>query len=243
MQAHFVLRAGRCVLPNAVDGATVVQHHASLIDRKPLMKLLHLDSSLLGAKSVSRELSAAVVAAWRLAEPNATVVYRDLAQDVPPQLTGELLQAMRFNQPPTSPAAIADLATINTMLDEFLAADGVVIGAPMYNFSVPTQLKAWIDALSQPGKTFAYTPQGPQGLAGDKRVVIASARGNFYSAPPMSARDYQETYLAAALGFMGIKRIDVVRAEGVNRSPEQRTASLQAAHAQIGAMFGDATQR
>jgi FMN-dependent NADH-azoreductase len=204
------------------------------------MKLLHIDSSLLGDKSVSRELSAAVVAAWRLAEPKATVVYRDLAHDVPPQLTGELLQAMRFNQPPTSPVAIADLGTINAMLDEFLAADGVVIGAPMYNFSVPTQLKAWIDALSQPGKTFAYTPQGPRGLAGDKRVVIASARGNVYSAPPMSARDFQETYLAAALGFMGVQRFDVVRAEGVNRSPEQRATALQAAHTQIAGMFHSA---
>ena len=123
------------------------------------------------------------------------------------------------------------------LLVEFLAADAIVIGAPMYNFSIPTQLKAWIDALSQPGRTFAYTDKGPRGLAVGKRVVIASSRGNRYSQPPMSAKDFQESYVKAALNFMGVTDIEVVRAEGVNLSPAQREAALAEAHKSIATLF------
>ena len=94
-------------------------------------------------------------------------------------------------------------------------------------------LKAWIDALSRAGKTFEYTPQGPRGLAGDKRVIVASSRGNVYSAPAMVERDFQERYLIEALKFMGISRIEIVRAEGVNRSPEMRASALAGARATI----------
>jgi FMN-dependent NADH-azoreductase len=201
------------------------------------MNLLHLDSSVLGPQSVSRLLSAEIVKAWRASVPQLRVTYRDLAKTVPPQLTGGALQAIRFGRIPDSDKTAADLASMNEMLDEFLAADAVVIGAPMYNFSLPTQLKAWIDALSQPGRTFAYTPEGPRGLAGNKRIVIASSRGNIYSASPMSAKDFQEPYLIAALRFMGIERFDVVRTEGVNRSPEMREAAIQSARETIKGLF------
>ena len=197
------------------------------------MNVLHIDSSLTGENSVSRTISREVVAAWRVADPTLQVIYRDLAVMVPPQLTGELLGALRFGKAPESAAGVADLALIDELLAEFLAADAVVIGAPMYNFSVPTQLKAWIDALSRAGKTFEYTPQGPRGLAGDKRVIVASSRGNVYSTPAMVERDFQERYLVAALKFMGISRIEIVRAEGVNRSPEMRASALAEARASI----------
>lgn len=206
---------------------------------KTPMKLLHIDSSLLGDKSVSRELSAAVVKAWRAQQPGLQVSYRDLALTPPPQLTGEALQVMKFGQPAArvDAQAQADLFLVEALLQEFLMADVIVIGAPMYNFSIPSQLKTWIDALAQPGRTFTYTEQGPRGLAGGKRVVIASSRGNRYSQPPMSAKDFQEPYLKAVLAFMGITDIDVIRAEGVNLGPTQREAALAEAHQRIASLF------
>lgn len=200
------------------------------------MQLLHLDASLSGPASVSRELSAAVVQAWRAAEPGLRVHYRDLAADPPPLLTGEVVRVFKFGgaaQPHLQP----QLDAIEALLDEFLAADALVIGAPMYNFSIPAALKAWLDAIAQPGRTFAYTPQGPRGLATGKRVVIASSRGNAYSQPPMAERDFQEPQLRAVLAFMGVTDVRVVRAEGVNRGAEQREAALRQAHAQIASLF------
>lgn len=199
--------------------------------------VLHLDSSLTGEASVSRLLSRETVDSWRAADPAVRVTYRDLAVTVPPQLTSETVAALRLRREPASAQGKAELLHINTLLDEFLAADAIVIGAPMYNFGVPTQLKAWIDALAQAGRTFEYTPQGPRGLAGGKRVVIASSRGNIYSTPQMQDKDFQERYLAAALQFMGITRIDVVRAEGLNRGPEVRAAALASARAAIAELF------
>ncbi len=197
------------------------------------MNVLHLVSRPSGENSVSRTISREVVAAWRAADSSLQVTYRDLAVTVPPQLTGELLGALRFGKAPATAAGVADLALIEELLVEFLSADALVVGAPMYNFSLPTQLKAWIDALSRAGKTFEYTPQGPRGLAGDKRVIVASSRGNVYSMPSMVERDFQERYLIAALKFMGISRIEIVRAEGVNRSPEMRASALAEARATI----------
>jgi len=198
-----------------------------------VMNVLHLDSSLTGENSVSRLISREIVATWIAADPAVQVTYRDLAITMPPQLTGELLGALRFGKAPESAAGVADLAHIEELLSEFLAADALVIGAPMYNFSLPTQLKAWIDALSRAGKTFEYTPQGPRGLAGGKRVIVASSRGNVYSTPSMVERDFQERYLIAALKFMGIERFEIVRAEGVNRGPETRASALAEARAAI----------
>lgn len=205
------------------------------------MKLLHVDSSILGAQSISRELSAAVVRAWRDADSKLEVTYRNLAGTVPPQLTGEAVKVVKFGAaPPMQAEVAADLAVMEGLLDEFLAAEAIVIGAPMYNFSVPTQLKAWIDALAQPGRTFAYTPEGPRGLAGGRRVIIASARGNIYSQPPASALDFQERYLVAVLNFMGISEIDIVRAEGVNLGATLRDDAIRQAHRQIAALFAGA---
>ncbi|NPC57892.1 FMN-dependent NADH-azoreductase [Caenimonas sp. S4] len=201
------------------------------------MKLLHVDASVTGAQSVSRELSSAVVEAWRASEPGLQLVYRDLARTVPPQLTEAALKVIKFGAEPSADTPARDLAFMEELLVEFLTADAVVIGAPMYNFTVPTQLKGWLDALAQPGRTFAYTPQGPKGLATGKRVIIASARGGSYSQPPMNARDFQEPYLIAVLNFMGITDIEVVRAEGVNM-PGRRDGSIEQARRDISVLFG-----
>jgi FMN-dependent NADH-azoreductase len=178
------------------------------------MNLLHVDSSALGAHSVSRELSRAVVDAWRLAHPGAKLTYRDLAANPLPHWA------------PAPDAANPAERGGSEALDEFLAADVVVVGAPMYNFSIPSTLKAWIDRLAIAGRTFHYTADGPEGLAGGKRVIIASSRGGIYSEGPAAAMDFQEDYLRKVFGFFGITDIEVVRAEGVNLSPENKVRAL-----------------
>jgi FMN-dependent NADH-azoreductase len=114
------------------------------------------------------------------------------------------------------------------------------VGAPMYNFAIPSQLKAWIDRLAVAGKTFRYTESGPQGLANGKRVVVVSSRGGVYSTGPAAALDFQENYLRSVLGFLGITDIEFVRAEGVNMSAEHKTNAVAAAHITIGQLASKA---
>jgi FMN-dependent NADH-azoreductase len=197
------------------------------------MKLLHIDSSINGASSVSRALSAAIVAAERERHPGIEVAYRDLASGPVDHLSGAHLAAAQ-GASPEAPALQRDLATGQAALEEFLAADIVVVGAPMYNFAIPSQLKAWIDRLAVVGKTFRYTAKGPVGLAGDKRVIVASSRGGFYGPEtPIAFLDHQESYLRGIFGFFGITDVAFIRAEGVAISPEQRAKAMQAANGEI----------
>jgi FMN-dependent NADH-azoreductase len=197
------------------------------------MKLLHIDSSILGANSVSRLLSAAIVVAERRRRPGLDVTYRDLAVAPVGHLSGAHLAAAQGGAVETL-ALQHDLAAGQAVLDEFLAADIVVVGAPMYNFGVPSQLKAWIDRLAVAGKTFRYTANGVEGLAGGKRIVVASSRGNFYGPEtPIAALDHQEPYLRDVFGFFGVADVTFIRAEGVAISPEQRAKSTEAAKAEI----------
>jgi FMN-dependent NADH-azoreductase len=193
------------------------------------MKLLHLDSSPLGPHSVTRELGAAVVAQWRNTTPGLGVSYRDLAADPLPHWTALPQQAVDE----MAPELRAEVERNEAVLQEFLAADVIVVGAPMYNFSIPSQLKAWIDRIAVAGRTFRYTAEGPEGLAGGKRVIVLSGRGGFYADTPRVVADFQEAYLRQLFGFLGITQIEFIRAEGVGMGPEQRSASLAAAHAQI----------
>jgi FMN-dependent NADH-azoreductase len=185
------------------------------------MKILHIDSSALGTASASRELTAAVVRQLRADSPHVEVSYRDLDAQPLPHFTGATLAK--------SDPAEATLA--KTVLEEFLAADVVVIGAPMYNFSLPSTLKAWIDRIAVAGVTFRYTANGPEGLAGGKRVVVASTRGGVYG--DASPADFQEAYLRQVFAFLGIPSIEILRAEGLSLSPENRRQGLAAAHAAI----------
>jgi FMN-dependent NADH-azoreductase len=202
------------------------------------MNVLHLDSSPLGQASVTREVTAALAAAYRAA--GAKVSYRDLAAQPLAHLGGELLQALRpapGAAQPEGEAVARELALTEELLAEFLAADVVVVGAPMYNFSVPTQLKAWIDRIAQAGRTFRYTPEGPQGLAGGRKVVIVSSRGGRYAGTAFEqAMDHQEAYLRAVFGFLGITDVEVVRAEGVGMGPEVRAAALAQAQREAQAL-------
>lgn len=185
------------------------------------MKLLHLDSSVLGDNSASRQLTRAIVDTWRSARPGLQVTYRDLAAQPLPHLSGASLAR----------ADAAENALNETALREFLSADVLVLGAPMYNFGVPSQLKAWIDRIAVAGKTFRYTASGPEGLALGKRAIVAISRGGIY--PVGGAGEFVESYLRHVLGFLGITDVHFVRAEGLNISPEQRAKSLSAAEAGI----------
>ncbi|SFO28334.1 FMN-dependent NADH-azoreductase [Bradyrhizobium sp. Ghvi] len=196
------------------------------------MKLLHIDSSVLGHHSVSRQVSAAIVDRLKQATPSLQVVYRDLTQTPLAHLSGSHLAVA---QGAPAPAELGpDLAASAAVLDEFLAAGIVVIGAPMYNFTIPSQLKAWIDRILVAGKTFKYGATGPEGLAGGKRVIVAISRGGHYGADtPYAAGEHLETYLRWVFGFIGITSVEFIPADGIQLGPEHRekaiTGALQAA--------------
>jgi FMN-dependent NADH-azoreductase len=192
------------------------------------MKLLHIDSSVLGPHSVSRQVSAAIVDRLRQATPSLEVVYRDLTQSPFAHLSGLHLAAA---QGAPAPAELGpDLAASAAALDEFLAADIVVIGAPMYNFTIPSQLKAWIDRVLVKGKTFSYDANGPRGLAGGKRVIVAISRGGYYGAEtPYAALEHLESYLRSVFGFMGVQNPEFISADGIQVGPENRERSIASA--------------
>ena len=174
------------------------------------MTILHIDSSISGENSASRAISRSIVDQLGAFDPNAEVVTRDLVSEPLPHLTLD---------------AFAD----TSVLDEFLAADTIVIGAPMYNFTLPTQLKAWLDRILVAGGTFRYTENGPEGLAGGKRVIIALARGGFYNqGSPAAALEHLETYLRGVFNFIGIEP-EFVAADGLAIGPEQRDSAIKQA--------------
>jgi len=189
--------------------------------REKLMKLLHIDSSIQGAGSASRELTREIVARWVAERPDTQVTYLDLAAQELPHLSQKSL--VRADE--------LEAARNTEALEQFLAADAIVIGAPVYNFTIPSQLKAWIDRITVAGKTFRYTEKGPQGLAGGKQVIVAVARGGVRA--PDASGEFGEPYLKFLFAFLGIDNVRFVRAEGLAISPQQRTASLSAARAAI----------
>jgi FMN-dependent NADH-azoreductase len=200
------------------------------------MKLLHIDASILGANSASRQLSGAVVERLRKATPDVEITYRDLAAEPLRHLSGAHLAAAQGASPETADLR-HDLAVSQAVLEEFLSADTVVIGAPMYNFTLPSQLKAWIDRIVVAGKTFRYGASGPEGLAGNKRVIIAISRGGFYGlGAPAAALEHLETYLRGILGFIGVTSPEFIVAEGLLLGPEQREKSMHSALQAAGAL-------
>jgi FMN-dependent NADH-azoreductase len=206
------------------------------------MKLLHIDSSPLGSNSASRLLTERVVAQWRATHPGSVVEYLDLAQEAPAHLS---IDALGFAAGPDaeglSDAQRQENRVSERLVSQFLAADVVVVGAPMYNFSIPSQLKAWIDRVAQAGRTFKYTETGPQGLAGGKTVIVASSRGGVYSTnPALAFLDHQESYLKTVFGFFGVTDVRIVRAEGVAMGEEAKKQALSAANLEIRAEAGKA---
>ena len=200
------------------------------------MQLLHIDSSVLGSNSASRALSAEIVARQVALHPGLQVIHRDLATDAALHLSSAHLAAWQGGSV-TDLALGADLAKGGAFLDELFASDIIVIGAPMYNFSIPSQLKAWIDRVVVAGKTFRYGANGAEGLLLNKKVFIASSRGNVYKAgSPAAALEHHESYLTGVLSFVGLTDVTVVRAEGLAFGAEAKQAAMLKARANIAAM-------
>ena len=201
------------------------------------MKLLHVDSSILGDNSVSRAISAAVVTRLQaLHGGRLDVTTRDLATAPIPHLTGAYL-AGKSADVKHDQAMQEDLDLGGAALAEFQAADIVVVGAPLYNFTIPSQLKTWIDRIVVAGQTFRYTETGAVGLAGGKRVVLALSRGGLYApGSPHAALEHGESYLKTVFGFLGVSDPATIIAEGVAFGPEQRKTALDGALAAAAAL-------
>ncbi|WP_422419202.1 FMN-dependent NADH-azoreductase [Pseudomonas sp. GZD-222] len=195
------------------------------------MKLLHIDSSILGDNSASRQLSRSVVDAWKAADPSLEVVYRDLAADAISHFSAATLVAAGTPEALRDAAQQHETKLSSETLQEFLDADAVVIAAPMYNFTIPTQLKAWIDRVAVAGQTFRYTEAGPEGLCGDKKVILVSTAGGLHEGQPTGAG--HEDFLKVFLGFIGITDLEIVRAHGLAYGEEHRANALSAAQLQI----------
>ena len=206
-----------------------------------MAKLLHIDSSILGDNSVSRQLTAQIVDSWKASHPGTDVSYLDLATDTPSHLSAD---SLGFRMPAGS--ALSDVqmrenVVSEALVSQFLASDVIVIGAPLYNFAIPSQLKSWNDRIAQVGRTFHYTDKGPQGLAGGKTVIVASTRGGVYSTTEASrAMEHQESYLQAVFGFLGITDVRFVRAEGLAMGDAMRAQALAAASQHISSLHAPA---
>ena len=187
------------------------------------MNILHIDSSILGTNSLTRPLSALTVERLVAVNPGARVEHRDLGENPIPHLTGVDFAAR---------GAAAD-----PVLEQFKAADVIVIGSPMYNWTISSQLKAWIDRIAVAGETFAYTPQGPKGLAGGKRVIVVTGRGSSMLDQRYHGYDHQEPYLRAVFRFIGIEDVTFIHAQGVALAPDARPAVVARAEAEIERLF------
>jgi FMN-dependent NADH-azoreductase len=184
-------------------------------------RLLFVTSSLFAEASKSRLIGAEFVAGWRQAHPGTTVVERVLSADTMPHLTQATLAAVATPAEARSPAQRELAAFADALIAEVEAADVIVIAAPMYNFTISSTLKAWLDHIARAGRTFRYTASGPEGLLRNKTVFVATARGGFYRADsPAMALDFQEPYLRAMLAFLGITDVTFVHAEGLAIDPE-----------------------
>ncbi|HZH56337.1 MAG TPA: FMN-dependent NADH-azoreductase [Burkholderiaceae bacterium] len=200
------------------------------------MKLLHVDSSINGAASVSRTLSKQAVDQWIARNPGTTVKYLDLAVNTPAHFSADSMGIRRPASGAVSEAERKENELAEQLVSQFLAADVIVIGAPLYNFSIPSQLKAWIDRLAQAGRTFRYTAEGPEGLAKGKTVIAVLSRGGIYSTSEVGqSMEHQETYLKTVFGFFGITDVRVVRAEGTDLGEESRKTAFATAEEQIAA--------
>lgn len=198
------------------------------------MKLLHVDSSINGAASVSRGLTRQTVEQWVAAHPGTEVEHLDLAVDTPPHFSADSMGIRRPAAGQLSEAEQRENALSEALISQFLASDVIVVGAPLYNFSIPSQLKAWIDRLAQSGRSFRYTENGPEGLAKGKTVIAVLSRGGIYSTSEAGqAMEHQESYLKTVFGFFGITDVRVVRAEGTDLGGESRETALRTASEDI----------
>lgn len=202
------------------------------------MNVLQIDSSVLSASSVSRQLTKSIVESLQQQNSNLKLTYRDVSSDPINHLSSEILTARFIDASEWSDEQKAETVLNETLLNELFAADILIIGAPMYNFTIPTQLKSWFDRVLVAVHTFKCTEQGPVGLLQNKRAIIASSCGGMYSTSKAGKMlDFQEDYLRTVLGFIGITDIEIIRAEGVNLSTENKDKTLENAIKDIKVLF------
>jgi FMN-dependent NADH-azoreductase len=192
--------------------------------------LLQLNTSLFADNGNSTRLANRFVAGWRAQNPGGRVIVRDLADEPVPHLTAAHVMAFGTPAEKRTSEQAALVAASDALIAELKSADAVVLGLPMYNFGVPSQLKAYFDQLARAGVTFRYTEKGPQGLIGDKPVYIFAARGGLYLGTP---RDTQTGYVTTFLNFIGLHDLHFVFAEGLNMGVEAKTSALAQAEAAI----------
>ncbi len=197
--------------------------------------VLVLNSSASGQASVSRQLVQSTVEHLRRQNPALHVVQRDLNADPVPHLTTETTAALRGG-PADTPAQRDALALSQALVEELQAADTIVIGAPMYNFGIPSTLKSWFDYVLRAGVTFRYSEAGPEGLLTGKRVIVVESRGGLYSSGPAQPMDAQEPHLRTMLGFVGLTDVKFIRAEKLGYGPEAREEAIRAANAELAAV-------
>jgi FMN-dependent NADH-azoreductase len=195
------------------------------------MQILRIDSATTGEASVSRKLTDLIAAHFREKHPDAKWIERDFATDPLPHIDVAKTGAIRQPQEAHDDAMKAAFPAERAVLDEFLASDIVILGVPMYNFSVPSSIKAWIDRLGVPGVTFKYSEAGPEGLAGGRRVIVASSRGGEYEMD--GPAEHQETYLRDFFAFIGIDHVEFIRAEKTGFGPEVVAQAIADAKEQI----------
>ncbi|ARS48063.1 MULTISPECIES: FMN-dependent NADH-azoreductase [Pseudomonadaceae] len=195
-----------------------------------MSRVLVIESSARQQGSVSRQLTQQFIANWQAAHPADQVQVRDVASDPLPHLDATLLGGWMTPSEQQSDAEKAALARSNELTDELLAADVLVLAAPMYNFAIPSTLKAWLDHVLRAGVTFKYTETGPQGLLSGKRAFVLTARGGIYAG---GALDHQEPYLRQALAFIGIHEVQFIHAEGLNMGAEFSEKGLAQAKAKL----------
>lgn len=195
------------------------------------MNILHIVSSARGDQSYSNRVAANVLDELRRGNPGATVVTRDLARDVLPHIDEDFVTATRSPNGPQTEKQRGLLALSDALVDELLAADLVVIATPMINFTIPSNLKTWVDYIARAGRTFSYSAAGPKGLVTGKQVILVAAKGGVYAANP--ALDFQVPYLKGLLGFLGMTDVEVLDVEGTAHGPDVAERAVEAASAKL----------
>jgi FMN-dependent NADH-azoreductase len=196
-----------------------------------MSNVLFVTSSLFGENSKSRAVASHFLEAWRQAHPGTRVTTRDTSTIG--HFDGATLTALMTPAEQRSPDQAGTVAAADALIAEVEAADVIVIAAPMYNFSISSTLKAWIDHVARVGRTFRYSASGPEGLLKGKKVFVAASRGGYYSEGPSKVMDFHEPYLRGVLGFLGLNDVTFIHAEGLNVSPEAAAEGLRKAHETI----------
>lgn len=198
-----------------------------------MSRVLIIESSARQQDSVSRQLTREFTQQWQAAHPTDTLGLRDLALNPVPHLDADLLGGWMKPEAQRSAAEVQALLRSNELTDELLAADVLVLAAPMYNFTIPSTLKAWLDHVLRAGITFKYTPTGPQGLLSGKRAIVLTARGGIHAG---ASSDHQEPYLRQVMAFIGIHDVTFIHAEGLNMSGDFHEQGLNQAKAKLAAV-------